>query len=66
VVFPDDLAAFGKVEQFPKLPDLPPHRALPLLDQARAVEMRFCRPEQFVEIGEGLATELGITAGDAP
>ena len=39
-------------------------RAFPLLDQARAPE-RDHQPQQFVEIGEDLAKEVGVVAGDA-
>ncbi len=38
-------------------------RALPLLDQTRAVERDFAT-KQFVEIGESLANKLGIAQGD--
>ena len=63
-VFKEDRAAFGKVEQFPHLATtyrLTEHFHF-WTKHARLNAI--LQPEQFVEIGEALAKELGISAGD--
>jgi formate dehydrogenase major subunit len=63
-VFADDLAAFGKVEQFPHVATT--YRLTEHFHYwTKHVRLNaILQPEQFVEIGEGLAKELGIAAGD--
>ena len=63
-VFADDLAAFGKVEQFPHVATT--YRLTEHFHYwTKHVRLNaILQPEQFVEIGEGLAKELGVAAGD--
>src|SRR5439155_203404 len=63
-VFQDDHAAFGKVEQFPHVATT--YRLTEHFHYwTKHVRLNaILQPEQFVEIGEGLAKELGIAAGD--
>jgi formate dehydrogenase major subunit len=63
-VFADDRAAFGKVEQFPHTATT--YRLTEHFHYwTKHVRLNaILQPEQFVEIGEGLAKELGIVAGD--
>jgi formate dehydrogenase major subunit len=63
-VFADDRAAFGKVEQFPHTATT--YRLTEHFHYwTKHVRLNaILQPEQFVEIGEGLAQELGIAAGD--
>jgi formate dehydrogenase major subunit len=63
-VFKDDRAAFGKADRFPHVGTT--YR----LTEHFHFWTKHCRlnsilqPEQFVEIGEALASELGVKAGD--
>jgi formate dehydrogenase major subunit len=63
-VFADDRAAFGKVEQFPHTATT--YRLTEHFHYwTKHVRLNaILQPEQFVEIGDGLARELGIVAGD--
>jgi formate dehydrogenase major subunit len=63
-VFAADRAAFGKVEQFPHTATT--YRLTEHFHYwTKHVRLNaILQPEQFVEIGEGLAKELGIAAGD--
>ena len=63
-VFAGDRAAFGKVEQFPHTATT--YRLTEHFHYwTKHVRLNaILQPEQFVEIGEGLAKELGIVAGD--
>jgi formate dehydrogenase major subunit len=63
-VFKDDREAFGKVEQFPHIGTT--YRLTEHFHYwTKHVRLNaIVQPEQFVEIGEGLAKELGITGGD--
>jgi formate dehydrogenase major subunit len=63
-VFAADRAAFGKVEQFPHTATT--YRLTEHFHYwTKHVRLNaILQPEQFVEIGEGLAKELGIVAGD--
>jgi formate dehydrogenase major subunit len=63
-VFADDRAAFGKVEQFPHVATT--YRLTEHFHYwTKHVRLNaILQPEQFVEIGEGLAKELGVAAGD--
>jgi formate dehydrogenase major subunit len=63
-VFEGDRAAFGKVEQFPHVATT--YRLTEHFHYwTKHVRMNaILQPEQFVEIGEMLAKELGIAAGD--
>ena len=63
-VFPDDRAAFGKADQFPHAATtyrLTEHFHF-WTKHARLNAI--VQPEQFVEIGEDLAKEVGVVAGD--
>ena len=63
-VFADDRAAFGKVEQFPHLATT--YRLTEHFHYwSKHVRLNaIIQPEQFVEIDEGLAKELGVSGGD--
>ena len=63
-VFKDDRAAFGKAEQFPHVGTT--YRLTELFHfWGKHVRLNaILQPQQFVEIGEALAGELGIAAGD--
>ncbi len=63
-VFKDDLAAMGKVAQFPHVATT--YRLTEHFHgwTKHARINAILQPEQFVEIGEALAKELGIVAGD--
>jgi formate dehydrogenase major subunit len=63
-VFTDDRAAFGKVAQFPHIGTT--YRLTEHFHYwTKHVRLNaILQPEQFVEIGELLAKELGISAGD--
>jgi len=63
-VFKDDRAAFGKVEQFPHVATT--YRLTEHFHYwTKHVRLNaIIQPEQFVEIGEGLAQEIGVSAGD--
>src|SRR5258705_5413082 len=63
-VFKDDREAFGKVEQFPHVATT--YRLTEHFHYwTKHVRLNaILQPEQFVEIGEGLAKELGVAAGD--
>jgi formate dehydrogenase major subunit len=63
-VFADDRAAFGKIEQFPHIGTT--YRLTEHFHYwTKHVRLNaILQPEQFVEIGDALATELGIKAGD--
>jgi formate dehydrogenase major subunit len=63
-VFKDDRAAFGKVEQFPHVGTT--YRLTELFHfWGKHVRLNaILQPQQFVEIGEALALQLGIKAGD--
>jgi formate dehydrogenase major subunit len=63
-VFADDRAAFGKVDQFPYIGTT--YRLTEHFHYwTKHVRLNaILQPEQFVEIGDALATELGIKAGD--
>ena len=63
-VFKDDRAAFGKAEQFPHVATT--YRLTEHFHYwTKHVRLNaITQPEQFVEIGEALAKELGIVAGD--
>ena len=62
-VFKDDLAAMGKVEQFPYVATT--YRLTEHFHYwTKHVELNaILQPQQFVEIGEALASELGIANG---
>ena len=63
-VFAGDRAAFGKVEQFPHLATT--YRLTEHFHYwTKHVRLNaIIQPEQFVEIDEGLAKELGVSGGD--
>ncbi len=63
-VFKDDRAAFGKVEQFPHVATT--YRLTEHFHYwTKHVRLNaILQPEQFVEIGEALAQELGVAAGE--
>lgn len=63
-VFPDDRAAFGKKEQFPHAATT--YRLTEHFHYwtKHAKLNAIVQPEQFVEIGEDLAKEVGVIAGD--
>jgi formate dehydrogenase major subunit len=63
-VFAGDRAAFGKVEQFPHLATT--YRLTEHFHYwSKHVRLNaIIQPEQFVEIDEGLAKELGVSGGD--
>jgi len=63
-VFADDRAAFGKVEQFPHVATT--YRLTEHFHYwSKHVRLNaILQPEQFVEIGEALAKELGIVGGE--
>jgi formate dehydrogenase major subunit len=63
-VFKDDFEAFGKAEQFPHVATT--YRLTEHFHYwTKHVRLNaITQPEQFVEIGEALAKELGIVAGD--
>jgi formate dehydrogenase major subunit len=63
-VFANDRAAFGKVEQFPHLATT--YRLTEHFHYwSKHVRLNaIIQPEQFVEIDEGLAKELGVSGGD--
>lgn len=63
-VFPNDLASMGKVEQFPYVATT--YRLTEHFHYwTKHVELNaIMQPEQFVEIGEALAQEVGVQAGD--
>src|SRR5256884_657559 len=63
-VFKDDRAAFGKVAEFPHVATT--YRLTEHFHYwTKHVRLNaILQPEQFVEIGEGLAKELGIASGD--
>ena len=63
-VFKDDREAFGKVENFPHVATT--YRLTEHFHYwTKHVRLNaIIQPEQFVEIGEGLAKEIGVGAGD--
>jgi len=63
-VFDDDRQAFGKVEQFPHVATT--YRLTEHFHYwTKHVRLNaIVQPEQFVEIGEALAKEINVTAGD--
>jgi formate dehydrogenase major subunit len=63
-VFPDDRAAFGKAADFPHMATT--YRLTEHFHYwTKHVRLNaIIQPEQFVEIGEDLAHEIGVAAGD--
>jgi formate dehydrogenase major subunit len=63
-VFKDDRAAFGKADQFPHVATT--YRLTEHFHYwTKHVRLNaIMQPEQFVEIGEALGKELGVTSGD--